>query len=224
MLLPAGPTRAPTLKPTSHPTSVVITYSDKEIFGFDVGSRTGNLVTLTALVMVIIWLAVSTAFCITRQGNDPRLHSNKKKKNPKKSRRQKFEEYWGEMDESTNSTTGFNPSDGGNLNISGSTFSASQHLESAPPVISAPVINAPVVSTPPPAPTAPTVVPSSPLSEAVVNPVIDATSTSTAPPVVEVQDPPFVAHFPTIQEQQQGATSSTASASPSKPPEDSVKL
>ena len=131
----SGPTRAPTLKPTQHPTYVVISYTDKEIFGFDVGSRTGNLVTLIALVMVIIWLAVSTAFCITRQGSDPRLQ--KKKKNSKKSRRQKFEEYWGEMDESTNSTTAFNPSDSGHQGSSSSPTSSHLSLESAPPVISA---------------------------------------------------------------------------------------
>jgi hypothetical protein len=200
------------MKPTAHPTSIVITYTDKEIFGFDVGSRTGNLVTLTALVLVVIWLAVSTAFCITRKGTDPRL--NKKKKNPKKSRRQKFEEYWGEMDESTNSTTAFNPSDHD---------SSSQTFESPPPVISAPVIS------PPPT--------SSPSKDVVVNPVHTSASstesfaTASSQPEANFtstveEEPSFVADFPTIQQQQEQEqeVKTENTTSPSKSTEDSAKV
>jgi hypothetical protein len=84
-------------------------YTDKAIFGFDVGSRAANIAVLISLVAVIVWLAMSTAFCITRRYNDPTIGGAKKQPIvPKKNRKQKFEEYWGDMDDSTNSMTGFN--------------------------------------------------------------------------------------------------------------------
>lgn len=110
---------------------MVIIYTDKEIFGFDVGSRAANIATLIALILVIIWLALSTAYCITRGSPPPRythhtLTNNSERSNssgrgnnnnnkgrgssggPDKSRRLKFED-WGEMDSSTNSVTPMHP-------------------------------------------------------------------------------------------------------------------
>jgi hypothetical protein len=129
---------------------MVIVYTDKEIFGFDVGSRAANIATLIALILVIIWLALSTAYCITRGSPPPRFnHHNVPSSSVDrtrqsrdggrgpgrgggggndKSRRQKFEEYWGEMDSSTNSITPMHPtsdseSDCGSIEISDRVFS-----------------------------------------------------------------------------------------------------
>lgn len=124
---------------------MVIIYTDKEIFGFDVGSRAANIATLIALILVIIWLALSTAYCITRgspparythhnvpSGSVDRTQQSRDGRGPgrnagggagDKSRRQRFEEYWGEMDSSTNSITPMHPtsdseSDSGSIEIS----------------------------------------------------------------------------------------------------------
>lgn len=146
---PIAPTRWPTAWPTQYPTEMVIVYTDKEIFGFDVGSRAANIATLIALILVIIWLALSTAYCITRGSPPPRFNhhnvpsgsvdrtrQNRDGRGPgrgsgggnDKSRRQKFEEYWGEMDSSTNSVTPMHPtsdaeSDCGSIEISDRVFS-----------------------------------------------------------------------------------------------------
>jgi hypothetical protein len=123
-LLIADPTPSPTPRKTQSPTQIEIILTDKEIFGFDVGSRAANIMTLIAMVLVIIWLALSTAYCITRGYNNPRLHGRAPQSRTgggggggnggapgSKSRRQKFEEYWGEIDDSTNSVTSLRPSE-----------------------------------------------------------------------------------------------------------------
>jgi preprotein translocase subunit SecG len=74
------------------------------IFGFDVGSRFGNIMLLLTLLLVIVWLGVSIAYCVAKTSVEPRARAK-----PRKSRRQKFEEYWGDMDESARSTDAFNP-------------------------------------------------------------------------------------------------------------------
>lgn len=85
--------------------------------------------TLIALVLVVIWLALSTAYCITRGYNNPRQHGRASQgrggggrgagSTPgSKSRRQKFEEYWGEIDDSTNSVTSLRPGDNAPTGVS----------------------------------------------------------------------------------------------------------
>lgn len=96
-----GPTIAPTVSPT-----VTAAITDQMIFGYDVGSTVGNVVVLICLILVILWLGLSMAYCISR--GDPKTEARGRSK---KSRRQKFEEYWGDVDESAHSTTGLNPSD-----------------------------------------------------------------------------------------------------------------
>lgn len=78
--------------------------TDEMIFGFDVGSRFGNIMLLLTLLLVIVWLGVSIAYCVAKTSVEPRARAK-----PRKSRRQKFEEYWGDMDESARSTDAFNP-------------------------------------------------------------------------------------------------------------------
>lgn len=80
--------------------------TDKQIFGYDVGSTVGNIAVLVSLVLVIIWLGLSLAYCMSR-GDPVPLHKGR----AKKSRRQKFEEYWGDIEDSAHSTTGFNLQD-----------------------------------------------------------------------------------------------------------------
>lgn len=83
--------------------SSVSSISDKEIFGFDVGSRTANIFTLVVLIGAIIWLGLSIAYCITRKEVaelKPYAGSNK----------QKFEDYWGDVGDSIHSMSGLNES------------------------------------------------------------------------------------------------------------------
>jgi len=92
----------PTMAPTATPTLVTVVLSEEQIFGFDVGSRAANVITLVALILLMVWLALSTAYCLTRRkpGNE--------KKIVRKSRQQKFEEYWGEIDDTAHSSTALN--------------------------------------------------------------------------------------------------------------------
>jgi len=105
-----SPTIRPTRRPSPSPTQIEIILSDKEIFGFDVGSRAANIMTLVAMVLVIIWLALSTAYCITRGYNNPRY--GRARPPSRRSRREQLEQYWSEVDESTSSVTPMNPGDG----------------------------------------------------------------------------------------------------------------
>jgi hypothetical protein len=74
------------------------------VFGFDVGSTFANITMLVALILVILWLGLSIAYCISRK-----VPEEGKKNRSKKSRRQKFEEYWGDVDDSsTHSTSALN--------------------------------------------------------------------------------------------------------------------
>lgn len=160
------PTPSPTPRKTQHPTQIEIILTDKEIFGFDVGSRAANIMTLIAMVLVIIWLALSTAYCITRGYNNPRAHGRAMtgtgggRGGPgggnSKSRRQKFEEYWGEMDESTSSVTSLRPSENAPKGASEEDVeSKTQHVEGEvlqrpPAAVTSPIIAAAA----PPAPSA----------------------------------------------------------------------
>ena len=69
---------------------------------------------LIALVLVIVWAALSMAYCVTRRYNDPTMGKKPVKKQPK----QKFEEYWGEMDSTTNSTTALNAAKSSSMDTS----------------------------------------------------------------------------------------------------------
>lgn len=71
------------------------------IFGYDVGSTTGNIVVLVILILTILWLGLSMAYCISRKEQEIGI-----KGRARKSRRQKFEEYWGDIEDSAHSTTG----------------------------------------------------------------------------------------------------------------------
>ena len=76
--------------------------TEEEIFGFDVGSRAANVITLIALILLMVWLALSTAYCLTRR------KPNKDEKAVRKTRQQKFEEYLGEIDDTAHSATALN--------------------------------------------------------------------------------------------------------------------
>lgn len=68
---------------------------------------------LIAIVFAIVWLGMSLAFCITRRQLDPLSAHNRDNKPliAKKNKKQKFEEYWGEMDDTANSMTGLRESE-----------------------------------------------------------------------------------------------------------------
>jgi len=76
--------------------------TDEEIFGFDVGSRAANVITLISLILLMVWLALSIAYCLTRK------KPYKDQLAARKARQQKFEEYWGEVDDTAHSATAFN--------------------------------------------------------------------------------------------------------------------
>eukprot|EP00607_Mallomonas_marina_P007290 CAMPEP_0182418074 /NCGR_PEP_ID=MMETSP1167-20130531/2532_1 /TAXON_ID=2988 /ORGANISM="Mallomonas Sp, Strain CCMP3275" /LENGTH=338 /DNA_ID=CAMNT_0024592057 /DNA_START=1 /DNA_END=1017 /DNA_ORIENTATION=- len=106
VLKTAWPTRNPVHKPSGipslEPTQLVKILTEEQIFGFDVGSRAANIITLIALLLLMIWLALSTAYCLTRN------KAKDERKVARKTRQQKFEEYWGEVDDTAHSSTAFN--------------------------------------------------------------------------------------------------------------------
>jgi hypothetical protein len=91
--------------PSRFPSVTLSTYvvTDRTIFGFDVGSTGGNIASLVLLILCILGLGLSMAYCISR-GDQKTAHIVR----AKKSRRQKFEEYWGDVDDSAHSTAALN--------------------------------------------------------------------------------------------------------------------
>jgi hypothetical protein len=92
----------PSVSPTVEPTSEAV-ITDRMIFGFDVGSTSANVFTLILLIIVILWLGLSIAYCITRKDSS----STAVKTGRNRSRKQKFEEYWGDINDSAHSTSTF---------------------------------------------------------------------------------------------------------------------
>lgn len=89
--------------PTGSPSVAAKVVTDSMIFGFDVGSTTANIVTLVLFIIAVLWFGISIAYCISRKSVDE-VNKNRQRK----SRRQKFEEYWGDVDDSTHSTSALN--------------------------------------------------------------------------------------------------------------------